>query len=241
MRMGEFIELDEGINDKGILKVVFMAGLPGAGKSTISAKITDGTVSPRIVNTDKSYEFLLKKYGQKSTNAAWALLGPASKQINASSLAHYINGMLPMFVDGSSANADALGRRVGILKSFGYDYSMVWIDIEYETALERIQQRTRDVDLDFIQEVYSTIARNKEHYQHLFGNDFTIVDNNDNNFAAAESAVYTKATSFFSSGVANPVGQEIIAALRENADKNLVPSICSEEDIKAAVGKWYTP
>ena len=55
--------ITEGINDKGIFKAVFMVGFPGAGKSFVITKIKSGEVEPRIVNTDKTIEFMSKTLG----------------------------------------------------------------------------------------------------------------------------------------------------------------------------------
>ena len=52
--------INESINDKGILKAIFVVGLPGSGKSYTVQRLR-GTVSPVVVNTDKVAEFLSKK------------------------------------------------------------------------------------------------------------------------------------------------------------------------------------
>jgi 4-hydroxy-tetrahydrodipicolinate reductase len=59
MKFEEFL-LQESINDKGILKAVFVVGMPGAGKSYTVSNLK-GQVSPKIVNTDVALEFLSKK------------------------------------------------------------------------------------------------------------------------------------------------------------------------------------
>ena len=53
--------LNEGINDKGLYKAVFLGGTPGSGKSYVQKQVKDGTIEPRIVNTDKFIEFLANK------------------------------------------------------------------------------------------------------------------------------------------------------------------------------------
>ena len=62
--------LTEGINDKGNFKAVFMAGGPGSGKSFIAAQLfgipetTSVSVSGlSVVNSDRQFKMLLKKYG----------------------------------------------------------------------------------------------------------------------------------------------------------------------------------
>ena len=57
--------LTEGINDKGVLKAVFMAGGPGSGKSYVARelfgipKTINVSVSGlKTVNSDTEFEFL---------------------------------------------------------------------------------------------------------------------------------------------------------------------------------------
>lgn len=234
-----YSEITESINDKGIFKAVFLAGLPGAGKSTVAQKVTDGTVSPRMVNTDRSYEFLLKKHGQEATKAAWALLGEKAQTINADLLANYLNGMLPMFIDGTSANPSSAMRRAGIAESFGYDTAMIWVNITFETALERIQTRERKVDTEFVQEVYETIESNKGMYKSRFGSNFIEVDNNADNFSAMEGQIFNITNKFFTGPVENPIGQRLIEKMEETGDKYLVPNVYSKEYINKVVSVWY--
>ena len=69
--------LTEGVNDKGVLKAVFMAGGPGSGKSFMAKNIfgipdkANVSVSGlRTVNSDKQFMMLLKKYGFDPTQLA---------------------------------------------------------------------------------------------------------------------------------------------------------------------------
>ena len=232
-------DINESINDKGIFKAMFFAGLPGAGKSTVAQRVTDGAVSPRIVNTDRSYEFLLKKHGKDAGTAAWALLGDTAKTINETMLANYLNGMLPIFVDGTSANPSAAMRRAGIAESLGYDTAMIWINVSFETALERIQKRERKVDPDFVQKVYSSLEGNKQLYQSRFGANFIEVDNNGTNFDEMEGKVFNNASRFFTEPVSNQIGQRLIQQMAESGDKYLVPNVYTMEYIQKVVSVWY--
>lgn len=238
MRSTEFI-LDESINDKGIFKACFLSGLPGAGKSTVISKVTDGAVEPRIVNTDKSYEFLLGKNNIEADAMAWELLGPLSKTLNAGMLYNYINSMLPMFVDGTSADSGALLRRSGLLEGIGYDTMMIWVNVDLEEAVARAQARERKVDPNFIRRLHTQMESNKTFYKSRFGGNFIEVDNNASNFNAMEAKTFNAANNFFSSTVSNPVGQKTIQKLRDSGEKYLVPTIYSEEYIKKLIGVWY--
>ena len=232
-------QLTESINDKGLLKAVFFAGLPGAGKSTVAQRITDGAVSPRIVNTDRSYEFLLRKHGKKAGPTAWALLGETAKTINADLLANYLNGMLPMFIDGTSANPGAAMRRAGIAESLGYDTAMIWVDITYETALKRIQERERQVSEEFVERVYADLEGNKVLYKSRFGSNFIEIDNNGNNFDAMEGQVFNTTSRFFTDPVNNTIGQRLLEDMEANGSKYLVPDVYTMQYIQKVASVWY--
>lgn len=237
MKSTEFI-IDESINDKGIFKACFLSGLPGAGKSTVIQKVTDGTVEPRIVNTDKSYEFLLNKHDKEANAVAWELFGPLSKTMNSNMLLNYINSMLPMFVDGTSANTGSLLRRAGILESIGYDTMMIWINIDLEEAIRRVQLRKRKVDPKFIRNLHEQMMGNKAFYQQRFGSNFIEVDNNGDNFSAMEAKTFSVANQFFLGNVQNPIGQQTIAKL-EKENKKYLTDILDVNHIKKMIGIWY--
>jgi len=150
-------------------------------------------------------------------------------------LVNYLNGMLPLFVDGTSANPSAAMRRAGIAESLGYDTAMIWVNISFETALERISKRERKVDTEFVRHVYETIAGNKELYRSKFGANFIEVDNNSDNFNAMESRVYNATNKFFLSPVKNVIGQRLI----DQGEKYLVPNVYDADYIKKVVSIWY--
>jgi len=238
MRSLDFLE--ESIEDTGIFKACFMSGLPGAGKSTVISKITNGGVDPRIVNTDKTYEFLLGKHSKEANATAWNLLGPISKTMNNKMLYYYLNSVLPLFVDGTSSNTGALLHRAGILEGLGYDTMMIWINVDIETAIQRAQERTkRPVDERFIRYVFRQMDGNKEYYKSRFGANFIEVDNNGDNFGQMEGKTYNIANQFFLSEVKNPVGKQTIKKMEQTGEKYLTPNIHSEEHLKSLVSNWY--
>jgi len=238
MKSTEFI--NESIEDKGICKAIFLAGLPGAGKSTIVSKVNDGQVQPQIINTDRTYEYLLGKNSETASAMAWELFGPKSKLMNASILYNAINSTRAMFVDGTSANSGSLIRRSGLLESLGWDVAMIYVNVDYEVALERIATRVRQVDTDFVQRVYKEMEANKAFYKSKFGSNFIEVDNNSDNFNAAENKTYNIASSFFNSPINNPIGNKNIKTLQKNNEKYLVPTVYSKDYINRVVSTWYT-
>ena len=57
--MKTFYDLQEGLYDPNIFKAFFLAGGPGSGKSFVVRKTTGG-LGLRIVNSDNTFEKLLK-------------------------------------------------------------------------------------------------------------------------------------------------------------------------------------
>jgi len=238
--MKSFEFLDESINDKGIFKAVFFAGIPGAGKSYVLTEINDGGIDARIVNTDKMLEFLAKsKDIDISSKENQKAILDKSKTLTINQLANYINGMLPLFIDGTSSNASSTLRRSGILESFGYDVGMIWVDTDLDVAIKRAQQRERKVDEDFIRAVYEKSAANKEFFAEKF-NFFKTINNNDGELSdKVILKAFKEARGFFEAPLKNPIGNRIIEKLKEEHESYLVPTIFSKDEIIKAVSQWY--
>ena len=232
MRLKQYI--NEGIEDKGILKAVFIVGHPGSGKSYVLSKIKSGQIEPRVVNTDKVFPLYSKDEWDK-----WVDIKTKVKTINKNQLANYINSMLPLAVDGTGTEPSVILRRVGILESFGYDVGMVFINTSLETALERAGKRDRPVDPDFIKRVYKRIQDAKQFYRSKFS-DWQEIQNDKGELT--EKVIidaFKHMTSFYNSPMVNPVGKEIIQKMKENKWKYLSPNIKDIKEIQNMMSAWY--
>lgn len=235
-------QLNESINDSAMFKAVFMAGSPGAGKSYVVKKITDGTVEPRIVNTDKFVEFIAKQqnFDLSQIGAFRKLFLERVKELTTTQFTHYINGMLPLWLDGTSKDQVATFRRMNLIESFGYDVYMVWVDTSLETSLERARKRTRAVPEEFIRQSYEIISKNRDFFQAKLGNKMIVVKNDEGelNDAAVLSA-YRKASKFYHSPLENIIGKEIQDQLRSSGEKYLDPTVMSLSEIRSKLNIWY--
>lgn len=240
MKLHELSNLNESINDKGIFKAVFLAGPPGSGKTYVSQKIGGG-IEARVVNTDKFLEFLGKKKGidMSSKENQRAILDDA-KHLTRAQFANYLNGMLPLFIDGTSSNVNNLLRRVGLLESLGYDVAMVWVDTDLETSLQRAKSRERKVDEEFIKKVHQASETTKSYYRNKFGKDFHTIKNNEGELTDEIIVdAFKKVNKFFTAPIDNPVGAKIVKDMKDENEKYLVPSQVKEDELNRLLSVWY--
>ena len=234
MKLLEYLKLNEGIQDKGIFKAVFMAGTPGSGKSYTISKIKSGKIWPRIVNTDKTFPLYKEDWFNN-----WNKIKDKVKTINKNQLALYINSMLPLFVDGTSSQTSTVLRRTGLLESFGYDCGMVFINTNLETSLERASKRERKVDPEFIKRVYDQTEKAKSFYRGKFDTWLEINNNEGDLTNKVILNAYKKISQFYNSPMRNPIGKEYKKVMLKNGWKYLDPNIKDLNNIKALIDAWY--
>lgn len=234
-------QLQESVNDKGLFKAVFVCGIPGAGKSYTTAKLTDGAIQPRVINSDKVYEFLGKKGATDITNAnaAWTEVGSKVMITTSKMLAQYVNGMLPLFIDSTSSSPANLLRRKGILESFGYDCALVWVDVDLDTALARAAQRERDVPPEFIRATFEQAIKAREYLMSRFDMVLPLSNSDGQLTDAVLQQAFKSSTAFFNSELQNYVGIDTLAKLKQSGEKYLVPTIRSAQQINHIVTAWY--
>lgn len=236
--------LSEGINDAGLFKAIFMAGTPGAGKSYTISKIQSGRIAPRVVNTDIIIEFLANKKnrslkGSDNLNAFWKEHEDKSKKLNRDRLLSYLNGMLPLIIDGTSSDINNLLARAGALESLGYDVGMVFVNTQFETAMKRICQRDRSVDKEVVEQFYAIADENRKFYKSKF--DFFLeIDNNTGQLTDdVVLASYKKTSSFFDGDIKNPIGRRVLEKLKDEKQKELMPIIVSKDELNRKLDTWY--
>lgn len=232
--------VQESINDKALLKAVFVAGIPAAGKSYTVSQIQDGALPLQMINTDNMMEFFHRKglIDMSVKEQQYQVLDQAKKSTKEA-LYHAINGMLPLIIDSTSSNETNVIRRKGLLQSLGYDVSMVFVNVDVETAVSRASQRERAVDEAFIRRSHAIAEENKEYFKGEFSNFVEL----DNNGAAIDNGTMVravKAVSGFLSGPSrNPSGRRLLEKMKQQNIKYLTPDITSEQELRTAVESWY--
>ena len=198
--------LSEGVNDKGVLKAVFMAGGPGSGKSYVASqlfgipkKINISISGLKTVNSDTEFEHLLKKYGFETVGGGLDIdLWPQevfdmiaggdedsvnmtvrkkAKLLTKARREQYMNGRLGMIIDGTGHDYSKLSKEKIQLEQLGYDCYMVFVNTSLEVALERNEERHRSLPEDILTKSWKDVQNNLGKFQGLFGSNFAVVDN----------------------------------------------------------------
>ena len=209
--------LTEGVNDKGNFKAVFMAGGPGSGKSFIAAQLfgipetTSVSVSGlSIVNSDRQFKMLLKKYGFDPTMlkdyeeedpdlfkhlSAPAKAGGSGLRDFAQALKDeerkgYMSGKQGMIIDSTGSNFQKVKKHKKELEDAGYDTYMVFVMTELETAQKRNKMRAekgeRELPKNIVTKSWKDTRKNMGGLKALFGKNFALV-HNDKHLGAKEA------------------------------------------------------
>lgn len=192
--------LAEGVQDKGILKAVFLAGGPGSGKTYIVKNIFGipdrfniSMSGMKMVNSDKELKYLLKKYGfgtdldilpdelfRQLTDPDYedySGLRDYSKGLTKQREKQYQEGRLGMIIDGTGHSFSKIQAHKKELENIGYDTYMVFVNTSLEVAQQRNQIRDRILPPNLLEKSWKDVQQNIGAFQSLFKNKFTIVDN----------------------------------------------------------------
>lgn len=208
--------LTEGVYDKHIFKVVFLAGGPGSGKSYVSGKILTAH-GLRVVNSDDIFTMLLKKAGLSlkmpdSETAARDPIRDVAKNLTANKLDLLLAGRMGIVIDGTGHDFGKIKLMSERFKDLGYDSYMVFVNTSLEVARKRNQNRERTVDDNVLQDRWQAVQNNIGKFQNYFGaNHFIIVDNNNATEDILNKA-YKQTMKFMARPVENHLAKKWIAS-----------------------------
>lgn len=215
----ESLGLNEGVYDPGILKVFFLAGGPGSGKSFVSAKVTGGQ-GLKFINSDAYFERLLRKagmgmdieklYGAEDTRIKVDALRAKAKASAKRTEANYLEGRLGVIFDGTGDDYEKIeGLRQKCIE-LGYDTYMIFVNTSLDVALQRNQARERTVPINVVKDSWNNVQNNLGKFQNLFGREnIIIVDNNTFNENVLNK-VWKQVMKLVNNPVKNPIGKKWI-------------------------------
>ena len=194
------LTLAEGVNDKGILKAVFLAGGPGSGKTYVVKQIFGipdrfniSMSGMKMVNSDKELKYLLKKYGfgtdldilpdelfkqlTDPDDDDYSGFRGYSKELTKERERLYREGRLGMIIDGTGHKFQKIQSHKKELEDIGYDTYMIFVNTSLEVAQHRNTIRDRVLPPKLLEKSWKDVQKNIGAFQALFKNNFVIVDN----------------------------------------------------------------
>jgi predicted kinase len=236
--------LNEGVDDPGILKCVFLAGGPGSGKSRvagdlfgISKGLTVAASGLKSVNSDVAFEAQLKKSGinpkdlgkiEKENPELWNAITEdpngeraKGKKTTDTMRAFYEEGRLGMIIDGTGDDIGKIKAKKQHAEALGYDTYMVFVNTSLEVAQARNKKRDRVLGEEIVNEIWKACQHNLGAFQTLFSGNFRIVDNTpdgDNLTDDIKKAV----EGFIRARLYNPIGKQWVTTARALKNANLI-------------------
>ena len=180
-----FIDLQEGPNDPGIFKAVFLAGGPGSGKGYVAQQLGLQSRGLKVINSDDAFEYLMRKRKlsfemppeeQPDRDVA----RQRAKEITTKKQDLYLDGRLGIIIDGTAKDPNKMAKLKAELESIGYQTMMVFVNTSLRTALQRNLLRDRKVPTDIVTQSHKQVQANKKSLADVFATNYVEVNNDDN-------------------------------------------------------------
>jgi hypothetical protein len=190
--------LQEGINDPGKLKAIFLAGGPGSGKDFVMNSVLRGE-GLREVNSDVAFEYLMQKNGldlemPDEERVERDIVRGRAKNITKEQERLALSGRLGLIINGTADDLEKIKTVKRNLEADGYETMMVFVNTSNDVSRERNVERGKlgkrkvpdgtdkqgmpDNSSDIRQEKWDLAQKNIGELQKIFGNkNFTVVDN----------------------------------------------------------------
>ncbi len=235
--------LEEGINDPAIFKAVFIAGGPGSGKSFVVQKSALQAIGFVVINSDIAFERALKKAGLKSNpEDIFSVKGQeirgSAKTVTAKKRELAVQGRLGIVVDGTGRDFKKIKQQAEAIREIGYDVSMIFVNTDLKTSLDRNEKRERTLDAKFVEKMWNDVQKNMGNFQRLFKQNFHIVDNSDtSNFESEMKNAYIEIGKFAKKPVQNDIAQDWIK--QEKKKRNITEQGGAGEEGTSKLKKKY--
>ena len=209
----DFIPLQEGINDPGIFKAIFLAGGPGSGKSFIVGKTALPALGLKVINSDQAFELALKKANVPLDPTSifsdkGQTIRARAKALTQKRMDLALQGRLGVVIDGTGKNYQKIHAQKQALDALGYDTMLLFVNTDLETAQQRNQARARTLPDSQVHKMWQDVQNNIGKFQNSFGHNMLIVDNSSGvNVDATTLSAYRKVSAFIRKPPQNYIAQ----------------------------------
>ena len=163
-------------------KVIFMAGGPGSGKSSVIKGLGLKEQGFKIVNQDISLEWLMKNNGLPTDMkdftpeqaSKFGSLSWDARMIAKRKQTKFQGQGDGIIVDGTGNSLKTMQDQVQEFKNKGYDVQMIFVETSLETALERNRARKeRSLRDGIVKRTHESVQSNKQSFKEMFAGNFT--------------------------------------------------------------------
>jgi len=191
-------QLNEGVNDPGKLKAIFLAGGPGSGKDYVMNATLAGE-GLKEINSDVAFEYLMQKNGldlemPDEERVERDIVRGRAKNITKEQERLALAGRLGLIINGTADDLEKIKTIKKNLEADGYETMMVFVNTSNEVSRERNVERGKmgkrkvpdgtdkqgvpDNSPNIRQEKWDLAQKNIGELQKIFGNDnFAVIDN----------------------------------------------------------------
>jgi len=197
----EFEEiLNEGVHDKAIFKVVFLAGGPGSGKDYVLDNTLAGHGLTEL-NSDKALEYLMDKKGLDKTmptseRTKRDLVRGKAKSMTELRQRLAIYGRNGLIINGTGDDVEKIAKIKNRLEELGYESSMVMVntadDVSMQRNIERGQRGGRTVPEEVRKQKWQESQNSRAKYAEMFKDNYVEFDNSEDLRNAAPDVVKAK-------------------------------------------------
>jgi Zeta toxin len=239
--------LFEGVHDKSIFKVVFLAGGPGSGKDYVLDNTLAGHGMTEM-NSDKALEFLMDKNGLDKTMPASEeekrnLVRGKAKNITELRQRLAILGRNGLIINGTGDDVEKISKIKKKLEDVGYESSMVLVNTADEVSkkrnIERGQRGGRTVPEPIRKEKWDNVQNGRVEFAKMFGDNYMEFDNSEDLRQAPPEVVkakkeemlqmFTKIKEFVSTPPKNPIADAWVAMELQKKDTLPIPKNGAEK------------
>jgi adenylate kinase family enzyme len=161
-------------------KAVFMAGLPGAGKTLVSTGLFQQSGFQKV-DIDDFFKLFQRRGDPVGYDDIEKISGPTRKRLDLLS-AKFQN----IIIDSTGRKSESILRNKQKLEDLGYQTAMVLVQRDPEQAVHATMRRElatgRSIDPEFIHQTSLALAQNAQIYKREFGPTRFFVINTDQGF-----------------------------------------------------------
>ena len=239
--------LFEGVHDKSIFKVVFLAGGPGSGKDYVLDNTLAGHGMTEM-NSDKALEVLMDKEGLDKTMPASEeekrnIVRGKAKNLTELRQRLAILGRNGLIINGTGDDIEKVTKIKNRLEEVGYESSMVLVNTADEVSkqrnIERGQRGGRTVPENIRKEKWDGVQAGRPEFAKMFGDNYMEFDNSEDLRNAPPEVVkakkdemlqmFTRIKEFVAKPPENPIASAWVAMELQKKDALPVPTAGAEQ------------